>query len=142
MESRDEMKVREMINGLYREDPGHKEMQEQNIERTFSELRKFPEKGTILVIDDSGEVIGYSTLINVWSNEYGGNVLEVDELFVVKNRRGGGISTAFLQWLIKNRFNECVSIELGTTSGNAGARKLYERLGFKLSDQHRFSYEF
>lgn len=142
MEIHDEPKVRSMIKEFYKANPELKPIQDEHIDRTFSEFVKFPEKGQILVIEDNGEIIGYSIVVNMWSNEYGGNVLDIDELFVVRDRRGQGVGTAFIRWLIENHFNQCVSIELGTTPGNVRARALYEKLGFKPSDSHRFSYDF
>lgn len=142
METRDEMKVHEMIKELYREDPGMKPITDEHIGLTFGEFAQFPEKGSIFVFDDERTIFGYAILVNMWSNEYGGNVLEIDELFVVENRRGEGVGSAFIKWLIENRLSNCVTIELGTTPQNIRARKLYESMGFKLSESHRFAYEF
>ena len=66
-------------------------MPDENFLRTVHELETHPEKGTILVIGRDGQIVGYAVLINFWSNECGGNVLIIDELYVAPPCRGQGI---------------------------------------------------
>lgn len=119
-----------LITQLYEEDPADVPVTKEKIERTFAELAAHPDKGTILVFVKKAEIVGYSILVNFWSNEFGGNVLTIDELFVAREFRGRGIASDFIRYLIASRFNDAVVLELGVTPRNARARKLYEKLGF------------
>ncbi len=105
-------------------------MPDENFLRTVHELETHPEKGTILVIGRDGQIVGYAVLINFWSNECGGNVLIIDELYVAPPCRGQGIGADFVRHLIDNEWNEAVAVRLEVTPWNTRARRLYERLGF------------
>lgn len=131
-----------MIKALYRKDPGGKPISDENIELTIRELPSHPDKGSIIMFDNDGEIVGYSILVNYWSNEYGGNILLLDELYISPDFRGKGIGTAFVKDLIKNRFNNSVAIKLEVTPANVKAGKLYERIGFRLTRNSHMMYEF
>ena len=124
--------VAELILNLYREDPSDKPMTPEKIQRTFDSLTHHPDRGNIIVLKQQDEIVGYSILSNFWSNEFGGNLLVIDELYVRENFRGKGIGTNFIKYIIENKFNNAVALQLEATPDNVRARKLYESLGFKL----------
>lgn len=134
--------VAELMRSLATEDSEGKSSSPEKIDRTFNELSNHPDKGTILVLLDKDEIIGYSILINFWSNEYGGNILDIDELYIKSTHRGTGIGTKFIQYLIDNKFSNSVAVQLQTMLSNKRARQLYERIGFKLSQSNYFIYDF
>jgi len=123
--------VRELIYSLYREDPDGSPVNDEKIRATFVEFAAHPEKGTVLVIEQDDHIVGYAVLVYFWSNESGGNIVNIDELYVVKEHRGQGIGTAFIRHLVETKHNGAVALELQVTPGNTGARKLYERIGFQ-----------
>ncbi len=128
---KDQAEVRAMIHELNLEDPEGLPASDEKIQRTFEHLEKHPDQASIRVITVEGEIVGYSILINFWSNEYGGIILDIDELFIKKEFRGKGLATAFIEDLKSTGFNGCVALSLGTYPGNEKARALYTRLGFK-----------
>jgi len=107
-------------------------MTKEKIRKTFDVFRSNPGKGIITVIEKDNVIAGYSILINFWSNEFGGNILFVDELYIKKEFRGQSIATDFIRYLSENRSEETVALQLQVTPENIKARRLYERLGFKL----------
>lgn len=131
-ENSDRKIITEMILDLYLEDNSIKPMTPEKINRTFGAFRSHPEKGRIMVIESDGVIAGYSILLDFWSNEFGGNILFVDELFVKKEYRGQSIATDFIKYISQNRSEETVALQLQVTPSNIKARKLYERLGFEL----------
>ncbi|MBU2103866.1 GNAT family N-acetyltransferase [Patescibacteria group bacterium] len=134
--------VRGMIHRFYATDPNMGFITDEKINRTFKEFSKSPEKGSIIVIKDEKQIVGYSILVNFWSNETGGNIVDIDELFVEENERGKGVGSNFIRYVIESRVNECVAVELGVIAGNDRAQKLYERMGFRLSSNRRLIYDF
>lgn len=81
--------------------------------------------------------IGYLALTWVYSFEYGGRVGAVDELYVQPDSRGRGVGGTALG------FAERVCRELGMTGlslevepRNEGARRFYERFGFREVERH------
>jgi len=123
--------ITDMIHALYKEDPPGMPMSTEKITNTLNEFEKHPDKGTIMVLKNGPNVIGYSILANFWSNEFGGNVLIIDELYIKEVYRSQGIGTNFIKHLKDIKFANAVALQLEITSSNKRARKLYESLGFK-----------
>ena len=80
-------------------------------------------------------MIGYALLINFWSNEYGGNMLIIDELYILPNHRNKGLGTSFIDFLKKTKYNNSVAIELEVLPYNVKALEWYKKLGFQMSDR-------
>jgi len=121
-----------LIRNLYAEDPSDRPMLPEKIAKTFDALTRHPDLGTIIVLENEDEIVGYSIIINFWSNEYGGNVSFIDELYIKKEFRAKGIGTNFIKYLAENKFKDAVALRLEVTQNNKKAQKLYESLGFKL----------
>jgi ribosomal protein S18 acetylase RimI-like enzyme len=126
---KDYSEFRRMAHQLYREDPADKQMTPQKVSRTVNQLRNNPAKGRILIFEAEGRVVGYAILIFYWSNEYGGDILHIDELYVKPEHRGRGIATTFLKQL--HNKSHAVAFELEVTPPNKEALQYYKRLGFK-----------
>jgi GNAT superfamily N-acetyltransferase len=71
-------------------------------------------------------------LIAFWSNELGGEVCDVDELFVTREQRGRGHGRSLFAAITNAGLwpSPVVALALGVTPANARARRLYEQLGF------------
>ncbi len=125
--------VVELCLGLFREDPGPLPGDSRNMRETLATLRREPWRGRAVVLDLGQVVVGYALLIAYWSNELGGEVCAVDELYVTPESRGHGHGTALLEALERGDIwpgRRFVAVALGVTPENARARRLYERLGF------------
>lgn len=140
-EDKDGEIVLSMMMDLYSEDSGGKEISGKNLEKTINELAAHPEKGSIVVVESDGVVAGYAILINFWSNEYGGNILWLDELYVGSDFRNKRIGTAFIEHLIENRPNDSVAIRLEVFPSNEKARALYKRIGFQECRNNHLIFE-
>lgn len=122
----------ELCLGLYRDDPGSRPVGPQEMRTTLITLRREPWRGRAVVAEVEGGLVGYALLISFWSNELGGEVCDIDELFVAPAHRGRGHATALFAAIDEGGLwpSTPVALALGTTPGNAAARRLYERLGF------------
>ena len=125
----------EMCLQLYDEDPGVLLVRPETIRATLRALRRQPSRGRALVLEVEGQLSGYALLIAFWSNELGGNICEVDELFVVPERRCHGHGKSLFQAISERDLwpTPIVGIALGVTPDNVRARRLYERLGFRAA---------
>lgn len=121
-----------MVNALYREDPEGKPMELSKVAATVNEYKNHPEKIRIVLLLKKNEVIGYSILVHFWSNEYGGNILVVDELYIKEKYRNAGIGSYFIKQLEES--GDCAAIQLETTPSNERACHYYRRLGFEVSE--------
>ncbi len=122
-----------LMRALYTEDPSPFGMAEDKARRTLARLEAEPARGCAVLFEHAGAPAGYALLASVWSNELGGVICVVDELFVEPALRGRGLASGFLRALLERRapwFGDAVAVELEVTPGNARARTLYERLGF------------
>lgn len=120
--------LRDMIFSLYREDPEGESMDEEKIKRTVAEFRKNPAKLNIYMFRRDNKNIGYALLVFFWSNEYGGNILNVDELFVKTEYRSRGIGTEFFSFI--DKMENIAALRLETTPDNLRAFDYYKRMGF------------
>jgi len=125
--------VARLVLALYAEDPAPAPV---TLEMARATLRRFavePLRGRAVVLEASAGMLGYAFLCSFWSNELGGEVCIVDELYVAPAARGRGAGTALITGLTRRElpwFRDAVAVELEVTPGNARARALYERMGF------------
>ncbi len=130
--------VQNHVLSLYREDPLGMEIIPLKIQKTFQEFTRRPEKGRIIVFEIDNTVVGYAILVFFWSNEFGGDFIEVDELFVQSDYRNRGIGKAFFQSLEDNMKSKAVALALQTTPANERAIAFYKRMGFSVSKNLHF----
>jgi GNAT superfamily N-acetyltransferase len=127
-----------LVRALYDEDPSPVPVPDSHARATLARLRAEPTRGRAVVLELDGKLRGYAFLISFWSNELGGEVCEIDELYVAGDARGQGHSTRLLDGLATRTlpwFRDAVAFALEVTADNARARRLYERLGFKAHNQ-------
>lgn len=131
--SEDEAIVR-MCLALYAEDPGPETVSAGNMQRTLLALREARNRGRAVVLDIEGQLCGYALLISFWSNELGGEVYVIDEVYVEPRHRGHRYATRLFEDLAAGTepwSAEVVALALEVTPNNVRARRLYERLGFR-----------
>jgi GNAT superfamily N-acetyltransferase len=122
-----------MSLALDREDPGLVSIDAGQVRETLAAFERQPTRGRAVVAEAGGRVAGYAFLVRFWSNAMGGEVCEVDELYVHPGRRGEGLGTALFEEIDAGRFGAFTAIALGVSPRNARARRLYERLGFRAA---------
>ena len=131
-EEKDFDDLKEMIVCLYDEDPEGEPITEAKIRKTVRESTAHPEKIRIVMICADGINIGYGILVFYWSNEHGGNVVNIDELFIKKEYRNKKVASTFIEHL-KTVYENTVALQLETMPSNIAAARLYKRLGFAVS---------
>ncbi|KAB3529421.1 GNAT family N-acetyltransferase [Alkaliphilus serpentinus] len=138
--SRDEEELKQMIRGLYKEDQEREEIDDIKIHKTIREFMKNPSKLKIIIISYDNHVVGYSILIPFWSNEYGGNIIHIDELFIKGKYRNQGIGRDFIK-NSKEFFEEVAALAMEVTSANRRALSLYRSLGFLEGNNKHLIYK-
>ena len=126
--------IARMCQALDAEDPGPAPIPEAHARRTLAALRAQPWRGCAVVLELGGRAAGYALLVSVWSNELGGEVCVIDEMYVDPAARGQGHGTRLVRALASGEVpwaGQAVALALEVIPGNERARRLYERLGFE-----------
>jgi GNAT superfamily N-acetyltransferase len=124
-------RVQQLVNDLYSHYSGRKGVI-PDVLLPFAEFERHPDKGRIVVFDQNQEIIGYAILVFFFSNEFCGDILEIDELVVDSQHRGSGVATKFFSWLAQE-YPAAAALSLQVSPENISAERLYARNGFKPS---------
>jgi len=129
----DEARVVELYLALYREDPGSVPPDPSRARGTLELFRGAPARGLCLVLEEAGEVEGYALLVPYWSNELGGLICTIDEVYVAPGARGRGRASELVELLASGAlgWGAPVALELEVSRANARGRALYVRSGFR-----------
>jgi ribosomal protein S18 acetylase RimI-like enzyme len=122
-----------LSRALYIEDPAVAPVPDSNTLATLAALRAEPARGKAVVLELDSVVAGYAFLISFWSNELGGEVCVIDELYVqAAHRRRGHARALFRQLQTGSALwtPRPVALELEVTPQNERAAGLYAHVGF------------
>lgn len=132
--TKDDSAIVELCLALDAEDPGPVPVSAANMRRTLRALRAKPLRGRVLVLELGHEVCGYALVTSVWSNELGGLIDVIDELYVGPERRGQQHATRLIRAMARRSgplASKAVALTLEVRQDNRRARRLYRRLGFR-----------
>ena len=102
---------------------------EDNFINTLDEAEKDSPFIDIFVLECDGEKAGYALTAYTYSNEAGGKVVWIEELYVAPKFQSRGLGREFIGY-IKSLFGEFARIRLEVEESNDGATRLYKREGF------------
>jgi GNAT superfamily N-acetyltransferase len=122
-----------MSLALSEEDHGPNPIDDDQVRRTLTTLQAEPWRGRAIVLEVEGRVVGYALLVSFLSNEFGGEVCLIDEIYLQRDIRGRGLGTVLVKELVQGHDlwpGHPVRIGLEVRPGNHRARAFYERLGF------------
>lgn len=125
---------------LYNEVTNRKDFTENRIVATIRFYEQNTNMGEVLMIEYDGILAGYSIIFRFWSNEYGGLLIGIDELFIKKEFRNYGIASTFTNTLIddEKKIPGFVGIELESHPDNEAANKLFASLGFPKNENSSY----
>lgn len=90
------------------------------------------ERGACWLAEDEGRLTGYLLAVHVFSLEHGGMMAEIDEFFVVPEKRSSGVGAALLRAADRDMAAAGLirlQLQLGTDNRRGGI--FYERHGFR-----------
>ncbi len=132
-----------MSEALYAEDPAALPVPKQNTRETLAVLRREVVRGRAVVLELNEVIAGYALLIPFWSNELGGEVVVIDELYIKQAYRKQGHGRALLVELVRGEGlwpGRAVALELEVTPQNGRAASLYASVGFEPVKNSRLRY--
>lgn len=116
---------------LYNEVVNRKDFTGNKIVASLQFYEQNSNMGEVLMLEHHNRLAGYAIMFRFWSNEYGGLMLGIDELFVKKQFRRLGIAKTFIYELMAEERNNPLfaGIEMEGHEGNDVANKLYASIG-------------
>ena len=100
----------------------------ENFHRAFAEMMRSEDYVLGFILECDGEPAGYALLLKGYSQEPGGVVVWIDELYVRPEYRSRGLGTEFFNFVFENY--PAARYRLEIEPENVRARALYEKLGF------------
>lgn len=131
-----------MMHGLHSEDEAASPVDRSRFPLTIDFFLANPSHGRIILFKEGIFVRGYALLVPYWSNEFGGPLVVVDELFVTPEARNRGIAGSFFRFLGQQRPFDAVALGLEVSPGNTGALRLYQSIGFSRRHNSLLTYRF
>ena len=119
----------EMFKEFYGSDAVVKDIPGEYHERAFDEMMRSDEYLEGLIFTEEQKAVGYALLAKTYSHEAGGMTVWIEELYVRSGYRNRGIGEEFFLYLEKNYPASRYRLEI--EPANAGAKRLYERKGYK-----------
>ncbi len=105
----------------------------RNLEATFDEMVRSDVYAEGYLIEWEGSVAGYGLLAKTFSQEAGGLVIWLEELYLRPQYRCMGLGKAYFAFIM-DKYKEAARFRLEVEEDNARAMKLYEQLGYERLD--------
>ncbi len=100
----------------------------ENFRRAFAEMMRSDAYAEGFILEHDGEAAGYALLLKSYSQEAGGVVVWIDELYVRPEFQSRGLGTEFFNFVFERY--PAARYRLEIEPENVRARALYERQGF------------
>lgn len=102
---------------------------DEHFSRTFDEAMRSDDYVGLFMLIADGEVCGYAATAKTFTQEAGGTVIWLEELYVRPAFRSHGLGREFFAFM--ERELPAARYRLEVESGNERAKALYARLGYK-----------
>lgn len=123
-----------MTAAFYETDAVAKKIPEEFRIGTFEELMRSDVYAQAYILEADGQTAGYALLSKTFSQEAGGMVVWIEELFMKDSFRGRGLGKEFFQVLFKEYGDTIRRFRLEVEPENETAVALYKKLGFDYMD--------
>lgn len=122
--------LKSMMSAFYNSDAVMHAIDENNFEKTIQILcDKSPLQECFLFMSGV-EAVGYALVAITYSNEAGGRVAWLDELYVASSHRGHGCGKMFLNFM-NNHYADFARFRLEIEHSNYRAEALYNSIGYE-----------
>lgn len=120
-----------MMKQFYSSDAVAHPVNARNFRKTFDALMRKSPFMRAFVIEDEGEPAGYALLSFTYSNEAGGMIVWIEELYIEKTHRGKGFARGFFAFLWRE-YPLAKRFRLEVREDNQRAMALYRKLGYGI----------
>ena len=124
----------EMAEEFYHSDAVLHPIPRAHFEKTAEEALKSGTYAEIYLLEYEGKTAGYGLTARTVSQEAGGQVLWIEELYIREAFRSRGLGREFFSYLEENNKGVLSRLRLEVEADNTRAISLYERLGYEVLD--------
>ena len=139
LEKRDRDFYINAVKDFYISDAVVHNIPESFIEKTFDELMKSDNYASAYIIEKDGKRAGYALLAKTFSQEAGGIVIWLEEIYILPQFRSCGLGGEFLSFLKEKVSASRIRLEL--FKSNLRAMEVYKRHGFEILEYNQMIYE-
>lgn len=124
----------EMAKEFYHSDAVLHPIPEEHFVRTVEEALDSEAYVGIYLLESEGETAGYGLTAKTFSQEAGGIVIWIEEIYIREKYRSKGLGREFFEFLETKYKDSAVRFRLEAEPDNRRAMSLYEKLGYKKLD--------
>lgn len=110
-----------------------------HFELTFDELMNSDTYAEAFIFESEKTICGYGLIAKTFSQEAGGIVIWIEEIYVKSEFRNQGLGSEFIEYIKDNIPAKRYRLE--TEPENTKAQELYKRHGFELFEYINYSLE-
>lgn len=121
----------ELVNLFYHSEAVLHPVPEKNHENSWRELMRSGDYMECFFIEEENKVAGFLLLSYTFSQESGGKVCWLEEIFIRPEFRGRGLGKEFFHFIESEIEPKVSRIRLEIEPDNDGARRLYRAMGYK-----------
>lgn len=125
----DKLLYTEMARDFYSSPAVLENIPEDNILNSFELFLSGTPYGDAFIFEENGQTVGYGVLAYTHSQEAGGRVVWIEEIYIKEDFRGKGFGSVFLEFVKENVPARRYRLE--TEPENTRAAALYRRHGFE-----------
>ncbi len=118
------------VDIFYHTDVVESPVPKENYEATFNELMRSDDYLKCYIFECENTACGFVLLSKTFSQEAGGLSVTIEEIYIDEQYRSRGLATEFFDYL--KSIDEIKRLRIEVEDYNEGAKRLYERMGFKL----------
>lgn len=120
-----------MAKAFYESDAVLENVPRENFEKTFDLLMKGTPFAKGYIFEEKEKILGYALLALTHSQEAGGEVVWIEEIYLLPEERGKGVGKEFFSFLEKE-FPSARRFRLEVEKENEKAVSLYKQMGFSF----------
>ena len=103
----------------------------KGVRRVMEQIMTSPDLGIVVVVDNSSGLCGYGYASYHWRCEFGGETMDIVELFVEETWRNKGVGRSLVRALLETARSRNISrISAEVHPGNAAIERTLESSGF------------
>lgn len=131
IQQKDKDEYIQMATDFYESDAVCHNIDKQNILNAFDEYLNNSPYTECYILEEENKIIGYGMIAKTFSQEAGGIVVWIEELYLKQEYRSLGKGSQFFEFIYNKYKDNVKRIRLEVEKDNKRALKLYKKIGYE-----------